>query len=240
VAAVATEVYANQQIPIKFPRVIEMQISAEIRWFWLADCPGAIEAWFNSGDMPPGGGRARHDEYLHEPDQIELGMKRRGEKPGVEVKGLVTTLLHPSDVTPFVGPIEIWCKWQSLGLVIGDLAVVRVRKVRLLRKFQTHGRTATEIRLTEDETPRDRRALPELGCNVELTRIELRSGQRWRTLGFEAFGDLQSVEQSLLSTLSEMASRGAPSLGSGELLSYPAWLSKHVPQSDKLGPPKPT
>jgi hypothetical protein len=210
-----------------------MQISAEIRWFWLADCPRAIETCFNSGDMPPGGGRAREDEYLHEPDQIELGMKRRGEKPGVEIKGLVTTLPHPSDVAPFVGPIEIWCKWQSLGLVINDLPIVRVRKVRWLRKFETNGRKPTEIPLTEDENPRDRRPLPEFGCNVELTRIELRSGQVWWTLGFESFGDLRSVEQGLRNTLSVIASRGAPPLCSGELLSYPAWLSKHVPQSDK-------
>jgi hypothetical protein len=216
-----------------------MQISAEIRWFWSADCPRAIETWFNSGDVPPGGGRAREDEYLHEPGQIELGMKRRGARPGVEVKGLVTVLPHLSDVAPFVGPIEIWCKWPSLELALNDLPIVRIKKVRWLRKFETAGRKPTEISLTEDENPRDCRPLPELGCNVELTRIELRAGQVWWTLGFEAFGDLQSVEQGLRHALWAMASRGAPPLCSGELLSYPAWLSKHVPQSDNAVPYKP-
>ena len=216
------------------PRVIEMQISAEIRWFWLADSPDAIVTWFKGGDMPPGGGLAREDEYLHDPDQIELGIKRRGAKPGVEVKGLVATLTRPNDVAPFVGPIEIWCKWQSLELVITDLAIVPVKKLRWLRKFETNGKKPAEIPLADDEKPRDGRPLPELGCNVELTRIELRAGHVWWTLGFEAFGELRSVEQSLRNTLSAMASRGAPLLRSRELLSYPAWLSKHVPRSDKV------
>jgi hypothetical protein len=81
-----------------------------------------------------------------------------------------------------------------------------------------------------DETPVDGRALPGLGCNVELTRVELRGEQVWWTLGFEAFGELSSVERSLRNTLSIMAARQPPPLGTGELLNYPAWLSRHVKQ----------
>jgi hypothetical protein len=207
-----------------------MQVSAEIRWFWSAKCPDAVETWFRSGPVQPGGGNAREDEYLHEPSQTEFGLKRRGEKLGVEAKGLVAVLPHPSDAVPFVGPIEIWCKWQSPTLTIRDLPTVRTRKVRWLRKFDTNGGEPTEILLGEDEAPQDQRPLPTFGCNVELTRVELRAEHVWWTLGFEAFGDLSSVEQSLRSTLSVVTARRPPSLGSGEFLSYPAWLSKYVPQ----------
>lgn len=205
-----------------------VQISAEIRWFWPVKCPDGVEIWFRSGPTPPGGGNAREDEYLYEPKQTELGLKRRGEKPGVEAKGLVTVLPQPSDMIPFVGPIEIWCKWPLLTLKLSDVSIVTTKKIRWLRKFDTGGGEPTEIPVGEDEAPTDRRCLPKLGCNVELTLVEV-GDHLWWTLGFEAFGELASVERSLRNTLSAMAARRPPSLGSGELLNYPAWLSKHVP-----------
>jgi hypothetical protein len=57
---------------------------------------------------PPGGGLLRLDEYLSDPNQCELGIKRRGGKKGVEVKGLVTHAEQQLAAGPFVGPIEIW------------------------------------------------------------------------------------------------------------------------------------
>jgi hypothetical protein len=207
-----------------------MQISAEIRWFWPVKCPDGVEIWFRSGHTPPGGGTAREDEYLYEPKQTELGLKRRGEKPGVEAKGLVTVLPQPSETIPFVGPIEIWCKWPMLTLKLSDVSIVSTKKIRWLRKFDTGGGDPTEISVGEDEAPTDRRPLPRLGCNVELTRVEVGGEDIWWTLGFEAFGELASVERSLRSTLSLMAARRPPSLASGELLNYPAWLSKRIRQ----------
>jgi hypothetical protein len=155
-------------------------------------------------------------------------LKRRGEKPGVDAKGLVAVSSQPSDTIPFVGPIEIWCKWQLLTLTLRDVPIIATRKIRWLRKFDTGGGEPSEIPVGEDEAPTDRRPLPRLGCNVELTRVEVGGGHVWWTLGFEAFGELASVERSLRSTLSAMAVRRPPSLGSGELLNYPAWLSKWV------------
>ena len=205
-----------------------MQVSAEIRWFWPTACPERIDTWFRTGPMPPGGGSTREDEYLHEPGQIELGLKRRGEQPGIEVKGLVAVPPQPSDAVPFVGPIQIWCKWQSSALTLRDLPTVRTKKIRWLRKFDTGRGMPTEIPLGDDEAPKDRRPLPQHGCNVELTRIEPRAEDVWWTLGFEAFGHVFSVERSLRSTLSVMTSSGPPNLYGGELLSYPAWLSRHI------------
>jgi len=209
-----------------------MQVSAEIRWFWAAACPDEIAAWFRSAAPQPGGGKPREDEYLHESGQTELGLKRRGGKRGVEAKGLVSVLPEPSDAVPFIGPIEIWCKWRSAALTLRHSSTIRTRKVRWLRKFDTSGSEPHEIQLDENEDPKDGRPLPGFGCNVELTQVDLDPGRIWWTLGFEAFGDLYSVEQSLRSTLVVAASRLPPSLGSGELLSYPAWLSKHVSQND--------
>jgi hypothetical protein len=209
-----------------------MQVSAEIRWFWSTACPERIDRWFGSGTVPPGGGNTREDEYLHEPDQTELGLKSRGRESGIEAKGLVAVLLQPSDAMPFVGPIQIWCKWQSLTLTLRDLPTVRTRKTRWLRKFDTSREEPIEIPLGDDGVPKEGGPLPRHGCNVELTRIELDAEQIWWTLGFEAFGDVFSVERNLRSTLSVMASRHPPALGSGELLSYPAWLSMHVPRQE--------
>ena len=209
-----------------------MLLSAEIRQFWPRECPDAIVTWFRSGPMPPGGGNAREDEYLHEPGQTELGLKRRGGKRGVEAKGLVAILPPAGDAQPFMDPIEIWCKWESPTLTLDGLPIVRVRKLRWLRKFDTSGEDAVEIPLAEDETPADHRLPPRLGCNVELTKVELRARQVWWTLGFEAFGDLSSVEHSLRGTLSTTGLAQVLAACPGEPLSYPAWLSKHVLQQD--------
>ena len=74
-----------------------MLISAELRWFWLGNCPSEVEQWFRSGEPPGGGDQAkpRVDRYFHHKGIVELGIKVRDERknlpPDVEVKGLVTT-----------------------------------------------------------------------------------------------------------------------------------------------------
>ena len=55
-----------------------------------------------------------------------------------------------------------------------------------------------ETSLGADEKPLDeRRSLPALGCNVELTEVTLASGKVWWTLGFESFGTIQTIENDL-------------------------------------------
>jgi hypothetical protein len=63
---------------------------------------------------------------------------------------------------------------------------------------------------------------PTRGCGVELTRIAV-AGERWWSLGFEAFGHLESVAADLRAVARLMARRRPPSLAGGRLLSYP-WL----------------
>jgi hypothetical protein len=84
-----------------------MLVSAELRWFWKETPPPGLELWYRSGPFPPGGGALRSDEYLLEPSQTELGLKKRGGgRGGVEVKGLVS--IGTALPEPFDGRIQLW------------------------------------------------------------------------------------------------------------------------------------
>ena len=152
-----------------------MIVSAEMRWFWPGECPDAFGAWFQAGSPPPGLD-SREDEYLYERGQTELGIKRRGAKPGIETKGLVAVLPASRDPAPFAGPIEIWCKWPS-STTLRDLPTVKTKKKRRLRKFDMSGAEPVEIPMLEDDAPADHPPFPREGCNVELTRIRARAGR---------------------------------------------------------------
>jgi hypothetical protein len=204
-----------------------MQVSAEIRWFWLGRAPEGLEHWFRSADAhgcPAGGGGSRTDEYLRDPGQEELGLKRRGSKPGVEVKGLVAVKREGIAAAPFTGPVETWTKLSTQALQISS--TIAVEKQRWLRKFDTSGAEPVEVPLGENESPAEKdRALPGRGCNVELTRITV-GGAEWWTLGFESFGALATVEDSLRATGAVVAARRPPPLGDPLQASYPAWLAQ--------------
>ena len=45
-----------------------MQLSAEMRWFWLGPIPNSFEQWFHEfSGCPLGGGQTRLDMYVYEP-----------------------------------------------------------------------------------------------------------------------------------------------------------------------------
>ena len=72
-----------------------MQISAELRWFWEdtnTALTRTVKTWLDSGEYMPGGGTPRNDVYVLQRDQAELGIKQRGEKLGLEIKGLISVL----------------------------------------------------------------------------------------------------------------------------------------------------
>ena len=208
-----------------------MQVSAEIRWFWRHTPPPGLEDWFCKADAhgcPAGGGRTRVDEYVRDIRQVELGLKRRDGHKGVEVKGLVAVTWGGGAGGPFAGPIELWTKWMSEPLELHSHSTVPIEKQRWLRKFDTTVRVPQERALDNEEKPHDKRSLPALGCNVELTRVRLPNGDVWWTLGFEAFGTLRTVENDLQAVATVLAARQPPALGEGLQASYPAWLSEHV------------
>jgi hypothetical protein len=208
-----------------------MQVSAEIRWFWRDAPPAGLQDWFRDGGgefCAAGGGQTRVDEYLLDTGQAELGIKRRGGKPGVEVKGLVTEGWADLDVAPFVGAIELWCKWTSEPLQLPARQTVATEKRRWLRKFDGAASGLREMALDPRESPLDDRPLPALGCNVELTRVALPSGTIWWTLGFEAFGPVRTLERDLRGAAAALAARRPPLFAQGLLASYPAWLREHA------------
>ena len=208
-----------------------MEVSAEIRWFWRNTAPPGLVDWFRPADAhgyPAGGGRTRMDEYLRDANQVELGCKRRGGLPGVEVKGLVAVTWSGVTVEPFVGPIERWTKWTSEPLVFPTTATITIEKQRWLRTFDTSTPVPQEIPLDAEEQPLDKRPLPTLGCHVELTQVRLPDGEVWWTLGFEAFGTLRTVENDLHAVATTLAARRPPGLGERLRLSYPAWLAHYA------------
>ena len=206
-----------------------MQVSAELRWFWPAQAPEGLEDWFcksSTSYVAAGGGdEGRADIYLMEPSQEEVGIKRRGGKPGIEIKGLVAEIDEPVSTKTFDGRIQLWTKW-SLGSDNFSLTrTIEVHKLRWLRKFDTSSRPPTEIPLDGAGIPIDDGRLPEQGCNVELTKVWLSDQRVWWTFGFEAFGRLHSVEDSIRSTVQVMQDR-KPTVAMGDLASYPRWLSQ--------------
>jgi hypothetical protein len=198
-------------------------VSAELRWFWRGALPPAVEAWFRKREVPAGGGKSRTDEYLVDRNQIELGLKKRGIKTGIEIKGLVG--IRRTVSIPFDGRVQIWSKWTSETLTIDHLPRVVVQKTRWLRKYDTSSSEPIEIELDEDERPRHAPdQLPERGCHFELVTLQVDGDSTlWSSVGFEAFGDLATVEESLDRTLEKVAPR--PGLPAGRELSYPAWLA---------------
>ena len=198
-----------------------MIVSAELRWFWKDALPQDVERWFRSGEYAPGGGTTRVDEYLVDRDQTELGVKKRGAGRGVEVKGLVA--LGRQTASPFEGRVQIWTKGISETLTIDHLPRVSIEKTRWLRKYDTSGARVEEVRV--DASERAVRPIAR-GCQVELVAIAIDGRQEsWCSVGFESFGELGTIEDSLDRTLVKLAPT-APHLGGGLAISYPEWLAR--------------
>lgn len=198
--------------------------SAEVRWFWRDMLAPGLESWFRSGKPDAGGGTPRTDEYLVDDRQRELGMKKRAGTSGIEIKGLVA--VRPPLPEPFSARVQIWTKWTSQALTIDHLPRKVVRKTRWLRKYDTGGSDIRELALDADERLRDSLAAPEHGCQLELVALTIDgSADRWWSVGFEAFGTLDTVEDSLRRTIAFVRPLAGEALAGGLELSYPDWLS---------------
>jgi hypothetical protein len=207
-----------------------MQNSAEIRWFWFTPPAKGIESWFRLSGCTPGGGKEREDVYLIDPQQRELGIKERGGKAGVEVKGMVAQIIHPIKIGTFAAHGELWTKWTTEAFQLKTCAHVTAYKTRWLRKFEIKEGNVREMKLNEDEKPADPgEQLPDQGCNLEFTEVSLtKGGQKLMTMGFESFGPHGSVEAHLRRTVDHLAaSADVLDFVGAEELSYPAWLALH-------------
>jgi len=201
-----------------------MFASAEVRWFWRNECPQQVHDWFFKTGLPPGGGYPRIDRYLPQPNDAEIGIKERGGTSGLEVKGLVTTRRSPA-LAAVASHVEIWCKWSCIIPNLKLAGEVSVTKTRWLRKFDTSELARVEIPLGSNEEPKSGYVAPVQGCNVELTEVRrLNQPDVWWTIGFEAFGDFDTVPDNLMRVILPERSMLADMVSSGALLSYPAWL----------------
>jgi hypothetical protein len=200
-----------------------MLTSAEVRWFWRGHCPEQVRDWFFKTGLSAGGGQSRIDRYIPQRNDAEFSVRKRGDKPDVEVKGLLTRRRSP-ELEPLANHLEIWCKWSCTipGFNLTD--EVAVTKTRWLRKFDTSKFVRSEIPLDPNEKPKTGYSLPVQGCNVELTEVTIGRFGVWWTLGFEAFGDLDTVPTNLSLTLLPEKTLLARVVASGTFLGYPAWL----------------
>jgi hypothetical protein len=173
----------------------------------------------------------------------------------VEVKGLVAREFGTLAADPFSGPLELWSKWRTEALTLQDAPLIRTAKRRWLRTFDTTAAaaaaatatkgaattpaataaaataaaataaaTAVEIELDAREKPVSGERL-DAGCGVELTEVTLAAGTWW-TLGFEAFGPLESLAASVGATAQLLVARRPPLLVGGRRSSYPEWLAR--------------
>jgi hypothetical protein len=61
------------------------------------------------------------------------------------------------------------------------------------------------------------------GCTAEYTEISVERSPPWVTLGFEAFGPMESLADSVRGTAARLAGRRPPAVGPGWRASYPEW-----------------
>lgn len=205
-----------------------MFLSAELRWFWRGHLlPRELDAWFKSGPFPLGGGaRLRADLYLLDEEEPTLGVKERGGKPGLEVKGLVTEL---PPVAPFLNAKpQLWGKWSTKTATLQGVPTVRLQKLRWMRKFDTTGDAPREVRLNSEEKTLPPERLPAEGCNFELTQVFLDSGEAWWSFCLESFAENLERAVSSLGEVAKLAAPAAAFVESGEFLSYPAWIARHA------------
>ena len=163
------------------------------------------------------------DRYLSTLNTAELGIKRRGNELGAEFKGLLMRRSIPA-LHRLADHSEIWCKWFCSGAVIFKDEVVTT-KTRWLRKFDTATPIRSEIPLDFMEKPRSGHSLPTQGCNLELTEVRISDKANiWWTLGFEAFGDIETAPLNLSRGILPEVPTLADALSSGIVSSYPEWL----------------
>jgi hypothetical protein len=160
--------------------------------------------WFGEGDVP-----REIDRWFRavepEAQQPRTDLYRPGNpEMGIKKRGggagvEVKGLVSELSPVALPGRAQLWCKWSTDGLDFSD--GITVEKQRWLRQ------------------------LP--GCNLELTTLVV-GGQRWWTVGFEAFGDLHEAEPRLRAACAAVAD-GAPPLGLS--LSYAEWLTRFAAPS---------
>ena len=206
-----------------------MWYTAEARWFIPETLPDAVLDWFSAGQALESGGVQVH-EYLLFPDCDSVGVKLREGRLEIKARqGTSQPLRHSPGIK---GRTEQWLKWSLAdeGLQALDQALhqsgpwLKVRKERFLRRFSAERGRLMEV--TTRQGP-----LPAVGCNIEVTRIDVDANPRfWFSLGLEAFGPatvtVRILDDALVLFFNEHGCVPGTTLSEYESASYPAWLAK--------------
>jgi hypothetical protein len=212
--------------------------TAEVRWFFPLDPspnveppprpPASVLAWFQDGldnlEWPP---QPRTDRYLLLPGCTTTGVKLREGR--LEVKALC----GPSDPVTLphnmTGLADKWVKWSYGGPAAAPLTAVlgretagwlAVTKWRLLRAFTITEAGVTEVTENEPVTAEN---------TVELTAVQTAvqaHSQSWWTLGLEAGGDPEKLEENFQQLADYFFGRTKPPLvlDKRHSCAYPAWI----------------
>jgi hypothetical protein len=213
-----------------------MQPSMELRWFVQGLLDDELSNWFENSRLGPHtmgefipSIDERADTYLGLPYTAELGVKLRN-RERIEIKKRVHDQGIQTLGADIEGCLEQWVKWSFLlslqnsnslnTSLLGDAWII-VQKVRRTRKFEV--RSASLVKEVDPNSkPED---VPE-GCNLELTTLRVQN-QSWYSLGFEAFGQLASVEKNLELVVREALSHSRfPPMKARDSFGYPEWLRK--------------
>lgn len=202
-----------------------MRLSAELRWFWSGEPAKEFDRWFGeAGQSWPAAkpSKTRLDDYLADHRQTALSIKKRSSGSSIEIKGLIATRHQTVRFADCAAYVELWAKWPISGLALSCARVVTIEKQRRMRSFRGNGAGVREVPPSSEEFGGEAAS----GCNVELTHLSGPDHSSWWTIGFEAFGALEEIEDLLAATLAEMNRRQPPTPTRGQACSYAVWLSK--------------
>lgn len=188
-----------------------MDRTAELRWFFRRPPPEQLVAWIEAGAGPP---ESRSDLYLALAGTDALGIKTRGGTGRLEFKlraRPAEPLALPGGV---VGQREEWQRWSFS----------RPAWSRLLPRLglpKDGWRAVAKDRRTATIPYRG-----DAGCRVEVTALES-GGQRWSTVGFEAYGpDADRVPALIAAAGRVFAEVDLPGGLTADLsCGYPGWLA---------------
>lgn len=203
--------------------------STETRWFIAHTLPDEVLDWFRAGILLDSEG-VRDHEYLLFPGCDSVGVKLRDGR--FEIKAICGSPQPLNSGLGIAGSKQHWVKWSlasdALQLLEAPLhrsgQWINVRKERYLRQFSFNQGALLEV--TEKQG-----AFPAMGCNVEVTRIEVNAEpRRWFTIGLEAFG-APAVTAHILDDALRLffGTYGPPPSGAlteNNSASYPAWLTQ--------------
>jgi hypothetical protein len=203
-----------------------------VRWFGEGSIPGIVRTWFDQCQGEIIGHQIRTDTYLGHLASDVLGIKIREGR--LEIKHR-THHFGPIQLHRRVhGLAEQWRKW---GLILEPDQFnssftkfsyphwIRVKKDRQLRRYQL-----TLNGLLSQSAPvsgaADEVATNQVrGCDVELTSIQVEN-QKWWSLAFEAFGQVDSAYEDLLFVIGRLTeSNEPPRFTAANSFGYPYWLA---------------